>query len=149
MDPDERTFREHIASSRFCVGVTDGRWRINGDIEWPECIVAVRAAPRPNSPSEFFFRIDLTNYPQDAPIFIPWNLSATRPLSEMERPKGHFVGFLFRHGWGHESLYAPFDRIAIPGHSPEARSTWNPSRDLAWALDQIYDYLNNVDYEGV
>ena len=154
MSPDERIFREHVASARFQEGIERGRWRIVGDIAWPVVLVAVSAAPRDGAPSEYALRFDLTEYPETAPTATPWNPASGKVLEQELRPKGERVGYVFRTDWNEgKALYAPFDRVALNSHpnwgTQHPRRAWNPRKDLAWLLHILHELLNNDDYTGI
>lgn len=154
MSPDERVFHQHVSSARFQDGVDRGRWRILGDIVWPVVMIAVAAGARDGAPSEIVLRFDLTGYPELAPTATPWDSTAGSILGSDLRPKGELVGHVFRTDWERgRALYAPFDRVALNGHSgwktQHPRQAWDSSRDLAWVLRILYEMLNNDDYTGV
>lgn len=154
MSPDERVLRQHVASARFQEGVDRGRWQIVGDIAWPVVMIAVTASPRDSAPSEYVLRFDLTGYPESAPTATPWNLTTGNVLEPALRPKGKRVGYVFRADWnGGQALYAPFDRVALNGHSSwktqHPRRVWDSSKDLAWLLQVLHEMLNNDDYMGI
>lgn len=152
--PDERVLRQHIASARFQEGVNRGRWRIVGEFTWPIVMIAVTAGARDNAPSEYILRFDLAGYPETAPTATPWNPRTGEVLESDLRPKGERVGHVFRTDWEDgRALYAPFDRVALNGHSSwtaqHPRRIWNSSRDLAWLLQVLHEMLNNDDYIGI
>jgi hypothetical protein len=150
--PDHRAVLAHLDSAEFLEGIARGRWRIYA-FKWPYLYVAVAAAERPQSVSEVGLRIDLTGYPQDAPTSTPWDLQQDTMLAADRRPRGEFAGHVFRADWSSGiALYAPYDRVAIPGHpawaQAHANDIWTPERTLTFVLDRIYQLLNDDDYEG-
>ena len=154
MSPDERVFRQHVASARFQDGVDRGRWQIMGDIAWPVVTIAVTAGVRDGAPSEFVLRFDLAGYPESAPTATPWDPIAGGVLGSDLRPKGERVGHVFRTDWeGGRALYAPFDRVALNGHSvwktQHPRRVWDSAKDLAWVLRILHEMLDNDDYTGI
>ena len=154
MSPDERVLRQHVASARFQDGVERGRWQIVGDIGWPVVMIAVSAGPRDSAPSEYVLRFDLAGYPETAPTATPWNPTTGDVLESALRPKGERVGHVFRTDWeGGRALYAPFDRVALNGHSSwkkqHPRRAWDSSKDLGWLLQILHEMLNNDDYTGI
>ena len=154
MSPDERVLRQHVASARFLDGVERGRWRMVSEITWPLALIAVTAAPRDSAPSEYVLRFDLAGYPETAPTATPWNLTTGDMLEPALRPKGERVGHVFRTDWENgRALYAPFDRVAMNGHSSwkkqHPRRAWDSSKDLAWLLQILHGMLNNDDYTGI
>ena len=153
MMPDERAVREDLRSARFQLGVDSGRWRLLS-FEWPVGLFAVAAAERPGSPVECVLQIDFSEYPQRAPTATPWDLDRNDQLSSDQRPKGHRVGRVFRCDWKDgKALYAPWDRVALEGHSNWASEhavyAWHPRRDIAFFLGCVHDLLNDDDYTGV
>lgn len=80
MAPDERALRAALESAAFQSGADGGRWRLV-DLAWPIGIFAVTAAARPNSPSEYGLRIDLSSYPQQPPTATPWDLELDARLT--------------------------------------------------------------------
>ena len=154
MSPDERVLRQHVASARFQEGVDRGRWQVLGDIAWPVVMIALTAGPRDSAPSEYVLRFDLAGYPESAPTATPWNPKTGNVLESALRPKGERVGHVFRADWnGGRALYAPFDRVALNGHSSwknqHPRRIWNSSKDLSWLLQILHEMLNNDDYTGI
>ena len=154
MPPDERVLRQHVASARFQEGVDRGRWQIVGDIAWPVVMIALKAGPRDSAPSEYLLRFDLAGYPESAPTATPWNPTTGDVLESGLRPKGERVGHVFRTDWeGGRALYAPFDRVALNGHSSwktqHPQRVWDSSKDLAWLLQILHEMLNNDDYTGI
>jgi hypothetical protein len=150
MSPDAEAVRDHLASARFQQGVDAGIWRVI-DEAWPTVTIAVAAAPRDGGPGEYALRIDLTRYPLEAPTFEPWNVVEQRRLAADERPKGDRSGHIFRTNWEDgRALYTPYDRIALAGHPRWAdaypRSVWRTTRDLTFALEHIWEALNDAEY---
>ncbi len=73
MAPDERAVREHLRGGRFLAGFASGHWRLVS-ATWPFVLVTLSAAERPNSPTEFALRFELTGYPHAAPTGGLWDL---------------------------------------------------------------------------
>lgn len=154
MSPDERSFREHVKSPQFQNGLGRGRWKMVGDMAWPNVMIAVSAGQREGAPSEYVLRFDLTGYPETAPTATPWNPTTGDVLELALRPKGERVGYVFRADWENgRALYAPFDRVALDSHpdwrKQHPRRVWDSSKDLAWLLQILHEMLNNDDYTGV
>jgi hypothetical protein len=153
--PDERALDEHLRGGRFQSGAAAGHWRLVC-VTWPVTLVAVSAAERPGSPSEFVLRFELTGYPHAAPTGGLWDLGTDASLLPACRPKGDRAAQLFRvDGWkgGATAMYAPWDRIGLEAH-PDWASTypndaWNPTRDLSFILSKIHEVLNADDYLGI
>ncbi|MCY3893331.1 MAG: hypothetical protein OXF61_00195 [Acidimicrobiaceae bacterium] len=153
MAPDERALRAALESAAFQSGVDGGRWRLV-DVAWPIGSFAVTAAARPNSPSEYGLRIDLSGYPQQPPTATPWDLELDARLTAEKRPKGFRAERVFRTDWEEgRALYAPWDRVALSGHSAwldrHPEDAWHPERDIAFFLGRVHELLNADDYTGV
>lgn len=155
MRPDERALREHLAGGRFQAGAAAGRWRLI-EVAWPYALIAVSAADRPDSPSEFVIRFELTGYPYTAPTGGLWDIASDSSLPADQRPKGERAAVLFRtDGWtgGATAMYAAWDRIGLQSHSDWAQKhpleAWNPTRDISFILSRVHEVLNADDYLGV
>ena len=151
--PDQRALRAALNSAAFRGGVDGGRWRLI-DLDWPIGNFAVSAAGRPDSPSEYGLRIDLSGYPQQAPTATPWDLGLNALLAPDRRPKGDRVGWVFRTDWKDgRALYAPWDRVALKGHSDwpnqHPGDAWHPGRDIAFLFGRVHELLNADDYTGI
>jgi hypothetical protein len=155
MAPDERAVREHLSGGRFLAGVAAGRWRLVS-VTWPRVLVAVTAAPRPNSPAEFVLRLETAGYPHTAPTGGLWDVHTDGSLAADRRPKGERAAQMFRSdGWlgGATAMYAPWDRLGLQAHGEWAqtypRLAWNATRDLSFILANVWEVLNADDYLGV
>ena len=150
--PDERTFRQHLAGGAFLRGSARGRWRLV-KIAWPHAVIAVSAAPRAGSPSEYGFRFELTNYPQVPPTAQSWDLEHDRPLEPGRWPTGRSrLAGAFNPGWNAQALYLPCDRLAIQGHdawvTQHPSMIWRPSGDITQYLSVLHELLTSGDYTG-
>jgi hypothetical protein len=150
--PDHRAAVADLDSAAFREGVARGRWRVVS-FEWPHLLVAVAAAERPGSVAEVALRINLQGYPQQAPSSTPWDLATAQQLAPERRPRGEFAGHVFRSDWQNGSaLYAPYDRVAIPGHeawsNQHPADLWTTRRSITFLLDRVYQLLNDDAYEG-
>jgi hypothetical protein len=145
--PEERTFQAHLLRPEFQFGVATERWRVIG-MEWPIALIAVSAAERGASPTEFVLRFDLTGYPNDAPTAIPFDLTTNARLAADKLPKGPRLSgnMAFRPDW--PGLYLPVDRSALSGHAWRTWR-WDNSRDITYYLRLVHELLNAEDYEGV
>lgn len=152
--PDEHAVRDHLRSGRFRAGVAARRWRLVS-VEWPFVLIAVSAAQRPNSPTEFVLRLEMTGYPHTAPTGSLWDVDANTSLAAEMRPKGQREQLFRTDGWtgGATAMYAPWDRIALQSHPDWPQKyplqSWNPSRDLSFILSNVHDALNADDYLGI
>ncbi len=158
MNPDERTFRQHIARGRFLLGVDCGDWRLVYD-GWPNPIIAVSAATRDVAPAEFAFHFDLTDYPASGPTSEPWDIGTDAPLAHELWPTGTGrVEAVFNPGWkpnaDAHALYQPMDRLAVAGHTDwpaqDPASIWDPARmDIVDYLKVIHDLLHSPQFSGI
>ena len=153
--PDARAVRDHLLGGRFQAGAAAGDWRLISQ-DGRFAIVAVSAAKRPNSPTEFVLRFDLTGYPNAAPSGGLWDLDTNASLMADQRPKGDRAAQLFRSDdWagGATAMYAPWDRMGLQAHPDWAQTyqhdAWNPTRDLSFILARVYEVLNADDYLGI
>jgi hypothetical protein len=119
-------------------------------------MLAVSAADRPNSPTEFVLRFELTGYPHTAPTGGLWDVATDNSLPAGQRPKGARAAQLFRiGGWvgGSTAMYAPWDRMGLQTHPDWAQKhrlqAWNPTRDLSFILTNVHEVLNADDYLGI
>jgi hypothetical protein len=150
--PDERAFRQHLAGGAFLRGAARGRWRLE-TVDWPHAVIAVSAAERPGSQSEYGFRFELTNYPQIPPTAQPWDLEQDRPLEPGRWPTGRSrVAGAFNPSWNPQALYIPCDRLAIRGHdgwlAQHPSMIWRPSGDITQYLYIVHELLTSGDYTG-
>jgi hypothetical protein len=150
--PDERAVRDHLQSARYLRGEETSHWRLVS-ISWPHAIIAVTAAPREGAPTEFGLKLELSNYPAQAPLGCPWDLEDNVVLPERKRPKGDRVGQIFQMGWENgQALYAPWDRSTLNhGHwlTEHPRYVWRAGRDLTFYLTNTHEFLNDDGYVGI
>jgi hypothetical protein len=150
--PDERVFCEHLLGGAFLRGAARGRWRLVR-MAWPYAVIAVAAAPREGSPTEYGFRFELTNYPQAPPTAQPWDMENDRPLEPGRWPTGRSrLAAAFNPSWNAQAVYIPCDRIAIQGHdgwrTQHPSMIWSPAGDITQYLRVLNELLNSGDYSG-
>lgn len=151
--PDERALATDLASARFRDGADRSFWRLVS-LDWPHALIAVSAAPRSDSPTEFLLKIECSGYPAHAPTGCPWDADTNGILAPGKRPKGERAARVFRDDWEDgRALYAPWDRVGLNGHGEwpmkYARSMWHSGRDISFYLQNVHDLLNDDDYLGV
>lgn len=152
--PDARVLFAHLDEGPFMSGADRGYWR-SILVMWPHVLIAVSAAPRPNSPQEYVLRFDCSNYPQAAPTARPWDVERNAPLTPARWPTGRDrVAKVFRPDWkGGECLYLPCDRIALEGHDAWHKQhphlIWTAASDITLYLGAVHELLNSSDYTGV
>ncbi len=151
--PDELLLSRDLAAPLFRCGELERRWRHVGTT-WPYVTIAVRAAERPNSPSEYGFQFECGGYPQNLPTARPWDINANAPLPARRWPNGRFIlPSVFRPGWKNgECLYLPCDRLSIEGHDGWRQQhpalLWEPAKGICKYLGIIHQMLNSSDYGG-
>ena len=152
--PDERALRADLDAGAFQLGVCLGRWRA-GAIDWPFVQIAVAAAERGGGPTEYWFRFECTNYPQQAPTARPGDAAANAALPVTRWPAGRsLVPSVFRPDWQNgTALYLPCDRVSAAGHenwrTEHASYSWSPSDGIVLYLRKLHELLNSSDYTGV
>jgi hypothetical protein len=155
MKPDEALFRVHQEDGIFRSGVDRGKWGFPGgepSIEWPYCILWVQSETRFADSGKVFLRFKLDEYPTQAPNAQPWDLTANQPLLGDKWPKGPGnVSRVFNPGWNAAALYAPCDRLAMPGHDAWKTTLghwwWTPDKTITSYLEFVHRCLNPLDYE--
>lgn len=149
LSPDERVFQAHLERAEYLVAVRGRRWRLIS-LEWPVCTFAVAAAPRENAPAEFSFRLDVGDYPRQAPHGQLWDMDGDAPLAHERRPKGERASLAFKEWAG---IYLPIDRSAIGAtlidHAAWRSWRWNDGKDITFYLRLLHELLNADDYTGV
>ncbi len=153
MLPDEAALKRFLDGPVFLQGQDRGRWRLV-EHAWPYAIIAVSATQRERAASEYVFRFECTNYPQDAPTGCPWDFAAGAVLPPPMWPGGtERVARAFNPGWNAQALYLPCDRQAIAGHDVWLNDSqswaWNPTRDLSLYLRVLDELLHSRDYSGL
>lgn len=151
--PDERALTADLTGVRFQEAAHRGFWR-QVSLDWPFVLIAVSAAPRPGSPTEFLLRIECSGYPAQAPTGCPWDAEANAVLGPDKRPKGERAGQVFRPDWREgRALYAPWDRTGLTEHpgwaAAHALWAWHPGRDISFFLRNVHELLNDDDYKGI
>ena len=152
--PDEATFLAHAEAGPFENGVDRGRWRLVS-INWPHAVLGISAADRADTPVEFAFRFELSNYPAQLPTAQLWDLSTDGPLEFKQWPGGvDRVQYAFNPSFKEGTcLYLPCDRLAIEGHdalrTQHPEMIWTTASDITLYLRIIYDLLHSKDYKGL
>ena len=153
VSPSQLLLERELAAPEFRCGQFEGRWRLVAQA-WPHVVIAVSAAPRPNSPTEFGLRFECSGYPQQAVTAQPWNLATDGPLAAHMWPRGKLIlPSVFRpEGRGGSCLSPPCARISMNGHAVWVKQPpyrlWQPARGIICYLEQVHDLLNQDDYTG-
>jgi len=163
MLPDKRQFDDDVSSAEFRAGVLKGEWGlIATDMEattstWPQVSFWIAAAPRPNSPDQFYVALNAAGYPTAPPTGTFWDPENGSILAFDRRPKGRSetrVAKVFRTGWeGGRAFYHPYDRVAAQGHpgwlSEQPLRVWSPAHTIVDWLEEFRGLLQSGDYLGV
>src|SRR5262245_1473707 len=97
--PDQLLLERDLAAPEFRCGEIEGHWR-HITTTWPQVLITVSAASRPNSPTEYGFRFECTGYRQSPPTAQPWEISLNAPLAHNRWPTGRsIVPSVFRPQW--------------------------------------------------
>lgn len=160
--PDQRLFDEDLLSAEFRAGATKGFWCVLGhDLvpepsEWPNRILWIAAAARPNAPHRYYFLLDFAGYRSVPPTGTFWDAATKASLELTKRPKGSpdsRFAKVFRTDWNNNALYHPYDRVAAQSHPewPKAQPhlIWNDSHTIVDYLQELHSLLNCGDYLGV
>ena len=150
---DEQVFRRDLESGPFQSGCDRGRWHLH-DLDWPHAIIAIQAAIRENSPTDYALRFECTDYPQAPPTAQPWDAEKEVPLPFTRWPGGtRRVPLAFNPNWkSGKCLYLPCDRLSIEGHeawrNQHPSMIWSPESDITLYLGIVHELLNSSDYTG-
>jgi len=152
-------FTDHLENYVFSDGETEGKWGIyqkeNIGQQWPYVFLWISAAKREGGPEKFSFRLQLDNYPTNAPEITLWDVEQNIRLDHSIFPTGkHNVSGVFRFDWENGNhLYAPFERHAIithPGWDQQyPNEFWKCTDNITKVSQYLFKLLNSVDYEGI
>jgi len=151
--PAEAALRADLEGGRFLRGVTQKKWRLIS-LSWPDALIAISAAERKGSPSEYVFRFDLNGYPTSAPTAGLWDVDKNQLLAGEDRPTGGpNVAIAFRSDWENgRALYLPCDRVALDSHVDwklkYAMRAWRAGADITHYLGMVHEILNSASYQG-
>lgn len=154
LSPDHQIFLRHSEEAAFQIGCDRGKWRLLQPILWPQVFIALNAPARPNSPSEWVFRFDLTQYPRQAPTAGLWDVARDTWLAAAHWPFGsERFSLAFNPTWKNgQAIYLPCDRQSLEGHdhwrTQHPHLIWTPDKDLTFYLEIIHDYFHSRFYEG-
>jgi hypothetical protein len=155
MKPDLQLLKKHVGEAQFIMGIEDGKWGIldfHPELPtWPFIFFWVKAREKTNHPDKYFFRFDLSGYPELAPTACPWDPENNTPLQAKQWPKGpKQVSKVFNPAWNANALYAPCDRLAMSGHelwrTVHPNLWWQSSFKIIIYLTFIFRLLNSEDY---
>jgi hypothetical protein len=145
--------QDDLQDPSFVDGVARGRWRV-ADLSWPYLTVGITAGLG----GELGMRINLEDFPAQAPAGIPWNLSGDRPAVLSELPTGGIAEQVFRSGWSQVHQLTPYmatERlVTMPGEHPEwlqqyPSRAWNAGRKLSFYMQQLSIELRQCTVEAI
>jgi hypothetical protein len=166
MAPDEAALRTDVQSAACRAGEFEGRWGLEDPpgITWPYAVFWVAAPDRPNSPSRFRLRLELSGYSAQPPTGRFWDVKTGGPLALADYPKGRGdTAKVFRTDWPNQdaakgetpgcALYHPFDRRAASDHpqwkGDHPHQQWHSQRSVIDYLEMVYGLLNSPTYTGI
>lgn len=158
MNPSERALRDDCSAVPFeCqIGLKWGEPRI----EWPYLYVWMHARPTQSGVTGYWFRLDCSGYPQQAPTGTFWDMERNAQLDNASRPWGRGeVELTFRIDWPGtpyqpgSALYLACDRIALATHSDWTPQTypatyWTPDKGVLFYLEEVSRHLHSPEYTG-
>jgi hypothetical protein len=157
MKPDESLFKAHLEEAPFLAGVDAGKWNLHGgakDIVWPHPIMWVAADKAIMPAGRVFLKFTVDGYSATAPTACPWDVEKNCRLENAAYPKvpGKFAR-VFRTDWnGGVALYAPCDRLAMPGHETWKQQFpfwwWEPHFTIVKYLTFVHRCLNPIRCEN-
>lgn len=157
MKPDESLFRTHLEEAPFQSGCDAGKWGLvvkATEIIWPHVLVWIRGDNLLVTSGRTHLRFNLEGYPASAPTACPWDIERNEKSGANLRPKikGKYAK-VFRLDWQEgAALYAPCDRIAMPGHekwkSEFPSWWWQPHFTITNYLEFVHMCLNPIRYEN-
>ncbi|MEW2330281.1 hypothetical protein AB0880_20995 [Micromonospora chersina] len=144
VDPNLRRLRRHLSAADVEAGVDAGSWRIV-DLTWPFLTVAIAVGEN----AELGMRLDVQDYPLQAPAGQPWNIVADAPLPVAEWPISGRSPEIFRPDWSPSNNNAPYlacDRAGITSHpnwaTERPERSWNASRTIGFYLRELHRELS-------
>jgi hypothetical protein len=154
MSPDLQLFHKHVEEAEFQIGIDKDMWGLADNNPqhptWPYIIIWIKAAVKPNAPDKYYFRFELSGYSASAPTACPWDINTNQRLPDHLWPRGNkFVSTVFKLG-NQPALYAPCDRMAMPGHgdwqTKHPDLWWKPTFKIDKYLHYVHGLLNSTDY---
>jgi len=150
MKPDESLFKTHLEEAPFQSGCDAGKWGLLGEIVWPNATIWVRADEQLLPSGKVHLKFTLDGYPANAPTASPWDVERNEKAGNGLRPKitGKYAK-VFRSDWmAGAALYAPCDRIAMPGHETWQKQFpawwWQPHFTIRKYLEFVHICLNSI-----
>jgi len=142
-DPNLRRLRQHLLAADVEAGIAAGSWRIV-DLNWPVLLVAIAVGDE----AEVGMRLDVQDYPAQAPAGQPWNLATNEALAMAQWPVSGQNPEVFRHDWSRDNNKGPYlacDRTGITSHAnwlvERPERCWNPARTIGFYLRELHREL--------
>jgi hypothetical protein len=144
-DPCQLRLERDLTSAGFEAAVAAGQWRVISLI-WPTLIVSVSLG----DDVQVGLRINLDDYPVEAPSGRPWDLDADAPLPASRWPMTGRSPEVFRAetDWPTGRDGAPYlacDRVALTTHTnwptEHPERCWNPSCTIEFYLQELHREL--------
>lgn len=163
LPPDQRLFEADLQSAEFRNGAEKGWWGVAeaearpDDLTWPNVIVWIAAAPRPDAPDRYFFSLNCERYRGASPTGTFWDPAEKKTLENKKRPKGKSdsrFAKVFRTDWKSSvAIYHPYDRVAISDHAQwrteQPHLIWDDKHTIVDWLEEFRGLLQSGDYVGV
>ena len=154
--PSQRLFEADLRSADFRSGVLKAYWDV-AEVDWPQVILWVGAAPRTGAPDRYHVALNLEGYRAAAPTGTFWDPATDAMLDTARRPKGKAnsrFAKVFRTDWEDgKAFYHPYDRVAADSHSDwrmqQPHLVWTSEHTIVDYLEEIRSLLNSDEYDGV
>lgn len=133
-----------LSSKNFKVGVARGLWRLV-ETKFPFYVFSVTERVSEGQDKEHFFRFELNGFPAAAPWAQFWDLARGVELPVAQRPQSNTLQKESFKAWQHPAVYRPWDRFAGAHNDWSTKYpdlAWNPTRNLSFALNDLYQILN-------
>lgn len=150
VDPDLRRLRHDLLAADVDSGIAAGDWRVV-DLTWPTLLVAITVG----TDAELGMRIDVQDYPAQAPAGQPWDLPTNTALPVDRWPVTGGELEVFRHDWSvanHNAPYLACDRYGVTTHPDWAtghpQRSWNPNRTIGFYLRELHRVLKDATMPG-
>jgi hypothetical protein len=163
LPPDQRLFEADLQSAEFRNGVLKGWWGVAeadtrpANLAWPNTILWIRAAQRPNAPERYYFTLNCAGYRAESPTGTFWDPIEKYILDVKKRPKGKpgsRFAKVFRTDWKSAlAFYHPYDRVAVSEHAQwrqqQPNLIWDSNHTITDYLEEFRALLQSGDYIGV
>ena len=143
IEGDRATLESHLRSTRFCVGVEEGRWDVlRYDFPYLEARVTGRSLL--GGACQMEFQLECRGFPAVGPFVQHWNSAAGRrpdPPGDVAPSIADALKTWNESGTGYGGIYRPWQRGAA-NHNNWARLrpdlAWHARRHLTFIMEQLY-----------